>query len=265
MTVPVGAGEQVDEAGLLADDLRAALADDIDLLVRLHDREPDAALLGALRGAPVDCWFSLRLGGRDFEEAARLMTLALASIPDPPDASALDDLAAEFAAVYLTFHYRAAPAQSVWLDEDGLERQQAMFACRRWYRRFGVEVPDWRRRSDDHLVHQLQLLALALRDLANPQALRLMAAFMREHPLTWVPGFAARVAARCHHPFFAAGALLTAVYLGQLAALLASLLQQDMAPIVSAQVPPGRPAAPSAPTCADLPSSAYLPGGGPGW
>jgi len=36
-------------------------------------------------------------------------------------------LAADFAAIYLNHSIQASPCESVWLDEEGLMRQQPMF------------------------------------------------------------------------------------------------------------------------------------------
>lgn len=242
--------------------MRAAFADDFALLARFHDREPDAELIEMLRGVPVEEWFALRLEGADFDEARRLMSQALANLPQPLDAAALDDLAAEYAAIYLTYGYRASPAESVWVDDDGLEHQAPMFAVREWYRRFGLEAPNWRKRSDDHLVYQLQALEFALRDLDNPQSLPMMAAFLREHPLVWVPDFVSCVVSRCRHEFFAGLTLLTGVYLMRFAKLLGALLDQDMTPraIVKDQN-----CGVQGPTCADPPPASYVPGLEPGW
>lgn len=245
----------------LPERLRLALAEDVAFLVRLHDREPDGALLAALRAAPVERWFALRLEGQDFEEGRRLMTLALAAIEDPDDTAVLDELAAEFAAIYLTYNYQAAPTESVWVDPDSLERQEAMFQVREWYRRFAVKVPDWRVRSDDHLVHELQLVELALRDTARPAALRMVADFMRDHPLAWIPQFSARIVARSRSPFFAGSALITVAYLRALGALLGSVLGVDMTPV---PIDPTRSARRAEKTCGDAPA-AYLPGQSAGW
>lgn len=239
-----------------------AIAEDLEVLARLHDREVDAELIGTLRGRPVGQWFMLRLGDPAFDEAARLIELGLAELPDPPDAAALDDLAAEYAAIYLTHAYRVSPCESVWRDEDNLERQEAMFKVRAWYRRAGLTVPDWRRRSEDHLVSELDFLARLMRGAVDAGTAKMAAAFMREHLLVWIPDFAARVVARCRSPFYAGVALLTAAYLGELATVLGHVLGEDMTAVpAKAEVPAGsRPV----PTCGDPPSH-VAPGSGPSW
>ena len=48
---------------------------------------------------------------------------------------------------------------------------------------FGLEVEDWRKRTDDHLVTQLQFLAHMLDAEAGNGDLSMVARFMDEHPL----------------------------------------------------------------------------------
>lgn len=209
---------------------RRALAEDLLVLIRLHDREPDAAMLAALREQDPDEWFSLTLSGPKWEDARGHLREGLAAIAAEPGPADLDDLAAEFAAIYLTFAYRAAPTESVWRDEDGLERQAPMFAVREWYRRHGLTVADWRDRSDDHLVNELLFLAALLRDAEGQGGLREAALFLREHILVWVPAFAGRVAARCRVQFYASAALATCVYLQRLGGMLGLCTGLDMTP-----------------------------------
>lgn len=260
--------EEVDRIGAPpspADVMRAgaALADDLMLLARLADREVDADVIEALRSAPVAAWFSLKLDGVEFDEAASLFAQAFAEMPEPVDTGALDELAAEFAAIYLTHHYRASPNESVWRDDEGLERQQAMFAVRAWYQRHGVSAPDWRRRADDHLVHELEFLASLIRDAGTTGALDAAARFLREHPLVWVRAFARTVVMRCRLSFYAGVGLLTAIYLDHLAQVLGETLGCDMTPApIEGQV--GAPSQGATLTCAD-PASIPVQGAGPGW
>ena len=205
------------------------VSEDLMLLALLHEREPTAELITELRHAPPEDWFNLSLAGPAFEEARTHMLEGLAVIGDPPSRSTLDLLAADYAAIYLTFHYRAAPTESVWRDEDGLERQDAMFEVRRVYARHRLQVADWRLRSDDHLVSELMFLA-ALLQSRDDAVCREAAIFLRDHMLVWVPLFAARVASRCQLQFFAGTSLLTAVYLHTLGDLLASATGTDMTP-----------------------------------
>jgi TorA maturation chaperone TorD len=164
-------------------------------LVTRHDpwlRCMDAALK-ALAGAPCD----------DEEQA---------SIP----ASSEDDLAADFAAIYLTHALRASPHESVWRDEDHLMLQQPSFAVRAFYRRHGLQAADWRQRADDHLVTELEFTALLLERGELKEAAR----FLNTHLMTWLPSFATRVAQRAATPFYAALAGITLTACENCAALL---------------------------------------------
>ena len=109
---------------------RQALAEDVDLLTRLADRELDAELIGLLRARDPAAWFALDLSGAEFDAARGLIVDGLGELADPPTPAQLDDLAAEYAAIHLVNGYDASPAESVWRDEDHLERQDAMFQAR---------------------------------------------------------------------------------------------------------------------------------------
>lgn len=240
----------------------AAISRDVTLLARLHDREVDAELLEQLRAAAPATWFAMRLSGPAFGEACRLMTKALSLDGEESEAN-LDDLAADFAAIYLTHGYRVSPNESVWRDEEGLERQGPMFSVRAWYKHHNLQTPDWRIRADDHLVNELQFLALLSQRAADFDQLREAARFLREHPLVWVKDFGGRVVQRCRTPFYAAAALMTVTYLDRLAELFAALLDMDMTPATLA-VAPARAGLPSEPTCADPPPQ-NTPAFGPSW
>lgn len=211
-----------------------ALADDLQLLGLLHGQELTAALVQELRAAAPGEWFALAPPGADHAQGLGLLAQGLAALTSPPnaaaiDAAAIDDLAAEYAAIYLTHAYRAAPTESVWRDQDGLERQAPMFAVREYYRRNGLAVADWRLRSDDHIVSELAFLATLLQ-AGTPAALEQAATFLRDHLLVWVPAFAGRVARRCRHPFYAGLALVTAAYLQALADLMGEAMGIAMTP-----------------------------------
>lgn len=189
------------------------------LMIRLHDREVDNDLLAGLRGINAELFFGAVLTdpkmGQDFGKA-------LAALPEPADAARLDQLASEYADVYLTHSYRLAPTGSVWLTQESLERQEPMFAVREWFDHYGISVPNWRVRSDDHIVHELQFVEHLL-GLGTETAARDAARFLDRHVLVWVPQFCARMAERCREPLLIAGARLTAHYLEALRDLLQEL------------------------------------------
>lgn len=193
---------------------RAAAAD-LRRLARLHDREPTAELLEELREQPLQDLFGLTLDRADAVQAMALIAELVADLPRPVDAASLDDLAADFAAIHLTNAYRACPMESVWVHDEPMRRQEAMFQVKGWHRRFGVVTDD--PRDPDHLVLELHFLA----DLLERGQAEDAASFLDQHPLRWIPAFCGRVASRCRTPYFAGVALLTGAYLDVLRDLLA--------------------------------------------
>jgi len=193
------------------------------LLIRLHDREVDNELLTGLHGIDAEMFFGAVL---ENTEVAREFGKALAGLSQPRDEATLDELAAEYADVYLTHSYRLAPTGSVWLTQEKLERQEPMFAVREWYEHYGVTVPNWRVRSDDHIVHELQFVEHLL-GLGTETASRDAARFLDRHVLVWVPQFCSLMAARCRQPLLSVGAKLTALYLEALRDLLQELTGEE--------------------------------------
>ncbi|HRC55339.1 MAG TPA: molecular chaperone TorD family protein, partial [Kofleriaceae bacterium] len=181
-----------------------ALAEDARMLTALHDRELDAARWDAL--AQVE--FPRNLTFPVEPELAEAFSYARATWPAMV-ADPLTALAADYAGIYLTHACRVSPCESPWIDEDGLVMQEPMFEVRAWYARFGLEVEDWRMRTDDHLAHELDFVAALL----EHGELAAAAGFLDEHLLVWVPEFARAVAHRADTPFYAALAHLTTAWL----------------------------------------------------
>ncbi|MCB6179102.1 molecular chaperone TorD family protein [Rhodobacter sp. Har01] len=177
-------------------------------LIRLHDAEPDAALIDALRQGGYAEVAEALLEGRADAALAAGFAQVLDQMPQPLPAAALDELAADYADAYLNHGFRAAPSGSVWLTEDHLERQEPMFEVRAFYAHYGLSVPDWRKRADDHLVPELRFVAHLL-GLGTPQALADAEVFLDRHLLPWLPDFCLRIASRSRQPFLAGVALLT--------------------------------------------------------
>ncbi len=239
----------------LPGELLDALADDAEALAALHDRELAADALAALREVGFPHNLGLLPAGEHSIEAWRLMAAAL----EETDPGALDQLAVDYAAIYLTGAYGASPCESVWTDDDHLACQDAMFALREIYAAAGLAAVDWRRRPDDHLVLQLLYIAHALRRSRGPEGLRRLAAMLDEHLLRWLADFATRVAARAETPFFAVLGRLTFAWCEQLRDLLAESLGEPRPTReeIEARLKPQRrvEAAPLA----------YMPGAAPSW
>ena len=233
-----------------------ALAADLRLLCRLHDREIDAALLGELCRVPVRDWFAIALAGPEAETGIDVMARALAGLSSDPGAAELDELAADYADIYLTFGARAAPNESYWLTEDHIERQEPMFSVREWYAHYGLGANDWRKRADDHLVHEIEFVARLL-ELAEPHAQVDAARFLDLHLLAWLPAFCGGVAARAATPFYAGLALVTLAHLQATRDLLETITGETRA------APPALPGEGHEPS--EGPGAGYHPGAGPGW
>lgn len=210
-----------DDTSKRLDGLERTLTDevavDLMLLADLHDREPTAEVIAAVKAGPVQDQFGLVLRSDPGLAALEALWLAADALPEPMTAAALDELAAGYADVYLRHTYRAAPTESVWLTDDGLERQDPMLQVRAFYRRHNLRVSDWANRPDDHLVLQLRFLAHLFRPGGEtPPALEAAAQFMDEHILRWIRNHAIRLVQAGAPDWYVALSLLTTSYLEEL-------------------------------------------------
>jgi TorA maturation chaperone TorD len=213
-------------------------AEDLRALAWLHASERSPQVLAALyaNGFPA----TLTLAARDDPWLraldAALQALSGAHCDDEQaalPASSEDDLAVDFAAIYLTHALRASPHESVWRDEDHLMLQEPTFAVRAFYRRHGMQAADWRQRADDHLVTELEFTALLLERGELKEAAR----FLKTHLLTWLPAFAKIVSQRAATPFYAALAGLTLTACENCLARLPAVAA--LPPVVAAKPAPG--------------------------
>ena len=150
-------------------DITGAIAADLELLAALHDREPTREWLEAARACPMQAQFGLVLESAAGRAALIAFDCAVAALPGELSQQDLDDLAAEYANIYLRFLYRAAPNESVWIDEDGLQQQAPMFDVNAWYKRHNLVSQDWAKRPGDHLVVELRFLAFPVRASQRPR------------------------------------------------------------------------------------------------
>ena len=186
-------------------ELRNARVEDLDQLIRLHDRELDAEILAALKVAAFPNGLALSAADEAGRTAHSNMAAALHDMPT------LDELAADYAAIYLNNRFGASPYESVWLSDEHLACDRSMFELREIYAAAGWQVSDWRSRFDDHLVLQLQYLRQVLASAAvDPEKL---AVFIDQHLGYWLPDWAQRVSTHCNTAFYAALAELSYVWL----------------------------------------------------
>ncbi len=212
-------------------DRLAAAAEVLALVARLHDREPDRAFIDGLTRHAVIEWLDEQVETPGAKTALLHLREAAAAILSQTDTIVLDDLAAEFADIYLTYAYRVSPTGSVWLTEDGLERQEPMFAVRGWYQHYSIEVADWRIRPDDHIVHELLFVA-HLCELRTATAAIDAARFLDQNLLRWLPEFSRRIGERCRQKFFTSTAEFTAAYIEELRDLLAAITGIARPPVI---------------------------------
>jgi putative dimethyl sulfoxide reductase chaperone len=209
---------------MLTADIAVALSEDAATLALLQDRELTAQVLSELHLLDFPGNLALLPHGEAATAAYGLMSHVLTALPAQPDMRLLDELAADYAAIYLTGAFGASPCESFWVSDDHLVCQQAMFDVREVYAAAGLGVPDWRKRPDDHLVFQLQFLASRLGEVQTDGDWRALAGFLDFHLLRWLPDFAGRVATRCDTPFYAALVLLSDAWCQQLRDLVADHL-----------------------------------------
>lgn len=200
------------------------VAEDLQMLSALHGKEPDADLIHLLREQRFPDGLGLRLTSERGREACDVMAEALRLLPESVDQTVLDDLAADYASIYLNHRIQASPEESVWINEENLTHQDSMFQVREWYARYGMEAPDWRTQPDDHLVLELEFIGRLLSQRVDHEQLREVSCFMDDHLLRWLMDFAERVASRCDTPYFASMAMLTGAYCEELRDLIVDVL-----------------------------------------
>lgn len=247
-------------------ELRSALADDLESLARIHDREVDQNLLAAL--VAVDFPDNLALlpeaATRDaMREVLRQLELHWSAAPDG-GISAADALAADYAGIYLNGACTASPYESVWITDEHLTCQLPMFELRALYERAGLAVDDWRKRYDDHFVLQFQYLAHQLRDPAVP--LDGIGRLLDEHVNHWFPDFAKAVSLRGDTDFYRLLAVLTGEWLERLRTLIEEMTGEKRTP---REVMAERLRKKLALASGDLAPIKFMPGGrpsdGPSW
>jgi putative dimethyl sulfoxide reductase chaperone len=244
--------------------LADAIVDDLETLALLQDRELAPATLAGLWEITFPDNLGFRPGGepsaRAFDLMGRAMgALAVEAASDGLNAAA-DRLAVDYAAIYLNASLGASPYESVWVSDDHLVCQDAMFEMRALYGQYGLQGPGWRERFDDHLVLQLQFVAHVLRYSRGVEEWRRLARVLDDHLLRWLGEFARRVATRCATPFYAGLVVLTASHVHGLREILEAVLGEvrPTAEEVEARCRPQRRAEPV--------PLAFVPGaGGPSW
>ena len=225
-------GSAAESAGTNKSELLAtfcsAVADDLGLLARLHRTELDDETFNTLKEINFPKHLGLSLNNEQSSSVINHLALEIEAWPNSDRARLMDDLAADYAALYLNQGYGVSPQESVWLDDDGLVMQEPMFEVREIYKRHGLEAADWHILADDHLVNELEFIAYLMGRAAQGQDMVLQeaASFFDLHLLRWLGQFAERAAPRCETGFYAGLVLLTDLYCEELRDLLALILEE---------------------------------------
>lgn len=200
------------------------ICDDVRTLAMLHDAELSCGALQTLKEINFPDSMSLLPWGKDGRMARQAMREAIAALPDDAGERDLDELAADYAEIYITGALGASPYESVWTDDDHLICQDAMFELRALYARLGFATPNWRKRPDDHLVLQLLYIAEAAVAARTPVDWRNLANALDMHLMQWLPEFSARIVARSRSQFYTSLAVLTCTWIETLRSLIAAYL-----------------------------------------
>lgn len=237
-----------DDQAMMAD---AAAA--LGVVIRLFDRELDGEAIDVLAAPQTRDFLAGLVESAPAREALGEFTEALNGISAQADEAELDLLAADYADIFLTHGHRAAPSASVWLSDDHTERNDPMFNARAWYDHWGIKVPNWRIRADDHIVSMLQFIQ-ALLEPGEANGLVDVAVFMDTQMGPWVGDFLGRVAQRADTALYRASAVFAATLLAEIRAELARVtgIVEDI------PEPPERPEI--------VPDeAAFIPGAAPSW
>ena len=182
-----------------------AAAEDLAALAWLHEAERDVETLTRLHAAGFPEGLSLADPEAPPRVAMGEALQVIGRVPGHDRPSLEDDLAADYAGIYLTHALRASPYESVWRDEEKLMMQGPSFAVRDRYHAHGLAAADWRRMADDHVSNELAFLSYLLSRGDVEEARR----FIEEHLLQWLPSYAERVTARASTRYYAPLASLT--------------------------------------------------------
>lgn len=203
--------------------LSKALVDDVLSLASLHNEELKQDVIKELK----EVFFPFNLGMQPQGDQARIWSSMQDAVYALNQSMPLDELAAEYAAIYLTGAYQASPYESVWTDDDHLMCQGSMFELRRIYRDAGFRVKNWRSRPDDHLVYELSYLAHCIENISDSESARATLNFLDQHLLLWYPKFVQVVSRRSSNDFYVALNLLTCSWCSTIRNSLADSLGLD--------------------------------------
>lgn len=193
-------------------DFAICVADDLNLLSAVQRTELTKDTIRQLQELvfPLNLNFVLK-----DKQVTRYVGDTLNEINQNLNKETLDELAVDFANIYLVHTYQASPYESVWLDEESLMQQQPMFDIKKEYDKHNLQF-DEQERYADHICLQLDFIAFLMNKAQTNEALNDVGVFMDNHILRWVKLFSGRVAKHALTEFYASFVILTTIYLEEL-------------------------------------------------
>ncbi len=182
------------------------------LLARLYRREPDSALVGALRSPPV--FESLVAAG---------MYLDRKELSDSPASSVAATLAADYTDLFIAPYCKFRLNESIQRPAEGALMGRSAVQVKQFIRSLGLATDDAWMDFPDHIavelevLHRLAATEARLWDAEDRDAVAFCRArqrdFLNDHLAAWVPELCDRIAASARTAFYRELARLTASFL----------------------------------------------------
>jgi len=226
---------------LSADELRElkifseSIAGDLILLSTIQRTELTNTSIRQLLELDFPNNLSLELIGNEAKEAKDFLNQSMLNLKENLTINTIDDLAVDFANIYLVHTYQSSPYESVWLDEESLLQQQPTFDIQKEYDKHHLQFNE-KDRYADHICLQLEFIAYLLNNTKSYDQLIEAGLFMDNHILRWVKLFSIRVAKHSLTEFYAGILVFITEYLDQLRTLIVEITGQErIKPVVETE------------------------------
>jgi TorA maturation chaperone TorD len=191
------------------DAFRKSVVCDLAVLSRLFCSEPDRPLLEWLRVSRYPQGVALSFFTERTKLSVKALSSAVGQLPLLGAAEGREALVKDYAGIFASGSLYALATESHWNGPQSLETVES------WYRRHNFKIEDRLCRPSDSLPFQLGFLAHLLDDSESDpdRLLEIGRRFLRDHLLSWVPGFSLEMAMRCRTDFYRSLALFLETYL----------------------------------------------------
>jgi len=160
----------------------------------------------------------------------------LQAIDDGERATLVEDLAAEYASLFLTAGSKQVnPYESFYLGDEPITNQKPTIVVKNIYEELDYEAAGDHPEPEDHVGHELAFVAHLCRSAARShdagereyarRYLNLQKEFLEKHLLEWAPDFCADVRENTDEPFYEAIALMTEDFLEQEPAMIEYMME----------------------------------------